>query len=145
MKRKKVLTTTKVTAKVAKEREVGPICSLLMVTNFKSAMAKAHLANRPYLKPYLGMKSSKSGAPNAIPSFTNSDPSSWIQEAGHQGSRALAPALGVPRRNHLHPKCPSVSPGHLGHEATPRAQLWYRSTISELFSLHRKVHLKIVL
>eukprot|EP00614_Pseudopedinella_elastica_P013633 CAMPEP_0172584694 /NCGR_PEP_ID=MMETSP1068-20121228/4304_1 /TAXON_ID=35684 /ORGANISM="Pseudopedinella elastica, Strain CCMP716" /LENGTH=96 /DNA_ID=CAMNT_0013378961 /DNA_START=50 /DNA_END=340 /DNA_ORIENTATION=+ len=89
-----------------------------MVAHFTLATAKAHSANRPDLGSYRGMKSSESGAPDAIPSLTNSDPSSWIQEAGHQGARALAPALGVPRRNHLHPKCPSVPPGHLGHQVT---------------------------
>ena len=103
------------------EREEGGLSLFtfaFMVTNFTPAKAKAHLANRPDLEPCRGMKSSESGTPDAIPSFTNSDPSSWIQEAGHQGARALAPALGVPRRNHLHPKCPSVPPGHLGHQVT---------------------------
>ena len=89
------------------EREEGrlPLFTFaFMVTHFTPAKAKAHLANRPDLEPYRGINSSKSGAPDAVPSLTNSDPSSWIQEAGHQGDRALAPELGVPRRNHLHPK-----------------------------------------
>ena len=89
-----------------------------MVTHFTLAMAKAHLANRPDLEPYRGMKSSESEAPDAIPSLKNSDPGSWIQEAGPQGARALAPALGVPRPNYLHPKCPSVPPDHLGRQVT---------------------------
>ena len=37
-----------------------------MVTNFTPAMAKAHLANRSDLEPYLGMKSSEYGAPDVI-------------------------------------------------------------------------------
>ena len=67
-----------------------------MTKHFALAMAKAHLANRPDFGPYRGMKSSESGAPDVIPSLTNSGPSSWIQEAGHQGARAPVPALGVP-------------------------------------------------
>ena len=101
------------------EREEGGLSLftfVFMVTNFTPAKAKAHLANRSDLESYRGMESSESGAPDAVPSLTNTDPSSWIHEAGHQGARALAPALGVPRRNHLHPKCPSVPPGHLGQK-----------------------------
>ena len=86
-----------------------------MINHFALAAARANSANRPDLEPHRGMNSSGSGAPDAIPSLTNSDPGSWIQGAGHQGARAPAPALGVLRRNHLHPKCPSVPPDHLGH------------------------------
>ena len=103
------------------EREEGRLSLFtfaFIVTNFTPAKAKAHLANRPDLEPCRGMKSSESGTPGAIPSFTNSDPSSWIQEAGHQGARAPAPALGVPRSSHLHTECSSVPPCHLGHQVT---------------------------
>ena len=86
----------------------------VMVANLMLAAAKARLANRPDLALYSGTKSSEPGAPEAIPSLMNSDPSSWMQEAVHLGTRALSPAFGVPRRNHLHPKCPFVPPGHLG-------------------------------
>ena len=63
-----------------------------MINHFTLAMAKAHLANRPDLEPYHLMRSSESGAPDAIPSLANSDPGSWIQEAGHQGARAWSPS-----------------------------------------------------
>ena len=48
--------------------------------------------------------------------LTNSGPSSWIREAGHQSARATAPAPGVPRCSHLHPKCSSGRPDHLGRK-----------------------------
>ena len=35
-----------------------------------------------------------------------------------KGAPVPGPALGVPRYNHLHPKCPSVPPDHLGNQVT---------------------------
>ena len=84
-----------------------------MVAHFTLATAKAYSANRPDLAPYRGMKSSESGAPDAIPSLTNSDPSSWIQEAGHQGARALASRAWDPSTQPLAPEVPLRTSGPL--------------------------------
>ena len=74
------------------------------------------------------------------------------QQAGYQGAWAPVLALGVPRCNHLHLKCSSVPPDHLGHVVGPLYRscvLWvkpflYRSTISEIYLLLREVSIESV-
>ena len=68
--KKKVLTSTKAAAKGAR-KEIGdpPFTFRDMVEDIALATAKADLASRPDLGPYRGMKSSESGAPDAISFF----------------------------------------------------------------------------
>ena len=40
-----------------------------------------------------------------------------LQKTGHQGARAPVPALKVPRCNHMHPECSSVSSDHIGNNS----------------------------
>ena len=101
------------TAKGARKANEGPrlaliLCLITSCRRERRPTKTPRSANRPDLELCHGTKSSEFKAPNAIPSLANSDPSSRIQKAGHQGERAPVPARGVPRCNHLHPEFSSV-------------------------------------